>query len=136
MGRWRIYRVLVVIAVLAISAAIHDRGQPPSAVAGAQARATDILMTIYPELPKHLYYRGLSSLNAGDPVNARRLFESALEGRLYSNEGLLHNYALVLIELGAPQEEIEQAIALWKKHFPHSRNPDPQEYQAERDRAR
>ena len=128
MGRWRHYRVLVVLAVLGICAALREYGQPTSAVADAQTRAAGILVTLYPEHPKHLYYRGLSALNAGDRVNARKLFESAVEGRLYSNEGLLHNYAVVLVELDAPRDEIERAIALWKKHFPHSQNPDPWEY--------
>ena len=128
MGRWRIYRVLSVILALSVLAALRERSQPASAVPQAQARATGILLALYPDFPKHLYFRGRDALNAGDLVGARRLFEAALEKRLYSNEGLLHEYALVLIELGAPRAEIERATALWRKHFPHSHNPDPMTY--------
>jgi outer membrane protein assembly factor BamD (BamD/ComL family) len=131
MGRWRIYRVLAVIAVLALGAAVREHEEAAAAVARAQARATDILLALYPDLPKHLYFRGLSSLNAGDRITARRLFEAALAQHFYTNEGLLHNYAVVLVELDAPREEIDRAIALWKKHFPHSKNPDPLEYRNE-----
>ena len=131
MGRWRIYRVLAVIAALALGAAAREHEETAAVVARAQARATDIVVALYPDLPKHLYFRGLSSLNAGDRITARRLFEAALAQHFYTNEGLLHNYAVVLVELDAPREQIDHAIALWRKHFPHSKNPDPLEYRSE-----
>lgn len=128
MGRWRIYRVLAVIAVLALVAAVREHEETAVVVARAQSEATNIVVALYPDLPKHLYFRGLSSLNAGDRITARRLFEAALAQHFYTNEGLLHNYAVVLVELDAPREQIDQAIALWRKHFPHSKNPDPMAY--------
>ena len=89
-------------------------------------------MARYPELPLHLYYRGLGALERGDVRAARRLFERAVDQHFYSNEGLLHHHARLLVEGGAPQEEIDRAVALWMKHFPRSRNPDPREYAGSR----
>ena len=69
-------------------------------------------------------------MEQGNVVGARRLFEAALAQSYYANEGLLHRYTRVLIRLGAPPNEIQRAVALWRKHYPHSRNPSPLAWRA------
>ena len=60
-----------------------------------------------------------------DAETQERLFEEALAAHFYTDESFLHTYASLLIYLGESREEIDRVADLWRKHFPHSRNPDP-----------
>jgi hypothetical protein len=40
-------------------------------------------------------------------------------------ELLLYNYAVVLIQTGAPQAQIDSAVRAWRVAHPHSQLPDP-----------
>ncbi len=126
--RNRHYLVLSTFAILGLVAGLHERVQPTDEAELENRRATGALIARYPQRPMHLYYRGLWALERQDDRVARGLFARAIESGFHSNEGLLHHYARLLVEAGAPQDEIDRAVALWQKHFPHSRNPDPREY--------
>ena len=130
--RHRHYLVLSVFVVAAAVGAVFERSLPADEAAAETGRATAVLVARYPDRPLHLYYRGLAALERGDARAARRLFARAVDGRFYSNEGLLHHYARLLVEAGAPESEIDRAVGLWRKHFPRSRNPDPREYAPKR----
>jgi len=128
MTRWQYYRLP--IAFLAAAILALTRPTPPTrddAVRVEQA-ASRTLEARYPELPSSVYARGLRSLQTRDYVSARRDFETALAADYYTDESLLHNYALLLIHLREPRPEVDRAAELWRKHFPHSKNPDPRRF--------
>lgn len=126
--RNRHYLVLSTFIAVAAAGAAFERSHSEEEAASERGRATTVLMARYPDRPLHLYYRGLAALERGDDRLARRLFRRAVDAHFYSNEGLLHHHARLLVEGGAPQREIDRAVGLWRKHFPRSRNPDPREY--------
>ena len=106
-------------------AAVCEYWRSPEALEQAEIDAAQVLETRYPTLPQHVYYRGVDALEKGDYKEARRLFEEALEARLHTEESLLYNYTLLLMGDEEPQEKIDQAAELWRKHFPHSKSLDP-----------
>jgi len=128
MNHWRVYRIAVIFYALAACAAVVETRNSERPNAEWLRPATEAMIRSAPDLPQNLYTRGLIALHSEDPVEARRLFEAAIRKKFYSSEGLLHNYALLLVRLEAPAQEIEDAVHLWRKHFPYSRNPDPRAY--------
>ena len=125
MHRWKYYRILVVVYAAAALSFSREFIQSPEDLVRAQVEASQVVAARYPELPQHIYNRGLEAARNEDYQEARRLFEEALSAHFYTDESLLHTYASLLIYLGESQEEIDRVADLWRKHFPHSRNPDP-----------
>jgi tetratricopeptide (TPR) repeat protein len=128
MQRWSYCRIPLILYTAAVAAASYETSQSVTDLEYARREATQAWALRYPDLPDNLYMRGLGALDREDYPEARRLFESALEMRLYTNEGLLHNYARLLAYLGEPREDVDHAAELWRKHFPYSTNADPREY--------
>ena len=131
MGRWHYYR----LPILFCAAAALELGRvllsTPEFEERADHAADLVIERRYPELPRSIYQRGLRALQDRDLHLPKRSFEKALSADYFTNEGLLHNYALLLIALREPASEIDRAAELWRKHFPQSRNPDPRRYVGE-----
>ena len=125
MFRWRHYKVLVLFTLVAGLAAARDLIRAPEAMALAEAEASQALLIRFPERPENLYVRALYAVELQQFGQARQLFEQAMSQRWYTNEGFLYNYALLLIRLGESEAEVDRAAELWRKHYPHSKNPDP-----------
>lgn len=128
MRRWPYYRLPIVFLAVAILALARPDPPTPDDALRIEQAASRTLETRYPDLPAAIYARGLRALQRQDWESARRDFETALAARYYTDESLLHNYALLLIHLRRPGPEIDRAAELWRKHFPHSKNPDPRRY--------
>ena len=128
MTRWQYYRLPIFFCAAAALELARAHLSTPEAVERADRAAAHAIETRYPDLPRSIYHRGLRALQAHDLVGARRSFETALDARYYTDESLLHNYALLLIHLREPKPAIDRAAELWRKHFPQSRNPDPRRY--------
>lgn len=128
MGRWRIYRLPILFCAAAALELGRAQFSTPEFEERANRAAERVLESRYPELPRSIYQRGLRALQERDLHLAKRSFERALSADYYTNESLLHNYALLLIALREPAPEIDRAAELWRKHFPQSKNPDPRRY--------
>jgi len=88
----------------------------------------DVVVDLFPEDPKSLFYLGLDAMYAkGDLVKAKEYFEAALDKGDKTNEQLFLAYANCLILLNHPDAKIEAVIQKWKKNFPHSKRRDPRE---------
>ncbi|MBK7949175.1 MAG: hypothetical protein IPK00_10650 [Deltaproteobacteria bacterium] len=129
MNRWQVYRLPSFFCAVAALELARAQLSPPEAVARADRAADHAIEARYPDLPRSTYHRGLRALQARDYLGARQSFETALGARYYTDESLLHNYALLLIHLREPKPTIDRAAELWRKHFPQSRNPDPRRYE-------
>lgn len=101
----------------------------------------DVSAAIHPGRAATIYYRAIQAWLCEDPsasVNEvcrargpvrrgeiRELLERALATGNDSMELLLYNYALVLIQSGAPPAEIDAAVRAWRVAHPGSDLPDP-----------
>lgn len=128
MSRWHYYRLPILFCAAAALEIGRTQFSTPEFEVEADRAADRVLESRYPELPRSIYQRGLRALQDRELHLAKRSFEKALSAGYYTNESLLHNYALLLIALREPPAEIDRAAELWRKHFPQSRNPDPRLY--------
>jgi hypothetical protein len=101
----------------------------------------DVSAAIHPGRAATLFYRAFQAslcqdasasthevCRARGPVGRdeiRELLERALATGNDSMEDLLYNYALVLIQSGAPPAQIDAAVRAWRVAHPHSQRPDP-----------
>lgn len=138
-----VYGGAAVLAALELSGPGVDPGAPddPSWFLDPEVNIVDVSSELYPERASTLYYRAFqASLCASlgpqeapacrerGPVRSgeiRGLLERSLATGNRSNELALYNYALVLLQEGAPRAEVEEAVRAWRAAYPRSLRPDP-----------
>ncbi len=103
----------------------------------------DVSAEIYPDRALTLYYQafqkslctqpkrirpeGCDRIGPVKPGEVRELIERAVKKGNRSIEELLYNYAVVLVQEGAPKEEIEAAVRNWRIAHPTADRVDPRE---------
>lgn len=87
-------------------------------------RVADTLEQLYPKRPQQLHWAARRAMSRGQNAQALALLDQALE-RTEQIEGLLYDRVLVLRRLGAPSDEIDAAVARWRKRFASSTRADP-----------
>jgi len=115
----------------------------PAVYLKPDSNIADVSAAVYPGRALTLYYQAqqavlCSRVRPGSspvcdrrgpaaPGEVRELFERAIATGNRSIELLMYNYALVLLQEGAPEAEIDAAIRAW--HMAHGGNgrPDPRE---------
>jgi hypothetical protein len=61
--------------------------------------------------------------------DVRDALQAAIDRRGASDqEELFHFYAFILVKLNEDRDQVDAAVELWRKHFPHSNKPDPREF--------
>ena len=101
----------------------------------------DISAAIYPGRAMTLYYQAYQAALCSQPTNAqaqvckargpvkpgevRELIEQSLATGNRSIEFVLYNYAVVLVQEGAPADQIDAAVRNWRSANPISKLPDP-----------
>ena len=144
------HRVIIVVYLLGTGLAISELRLPPHAVGpldgpqgffDEETSVADVSAEIYPDRALTLYYQAFQkSLCTGpkhqrpegcdryEPVKegeVRELIERAIAKGNRSIEQLLYNYAVLLVQEGAPEEEIAAAVRNWRVTHPTSDRPDP-----------
>jgi hypothetical protein len=147
MRSWAPFRWLAMVCVIAVVVGYCERYHQDINVDPLQ-RYPKAMAHLYPGTAQAEYLTGreieaLASLGA-DPQDlqrpeslekfladlqprleaTRKHYERALAAGLRSEENLQYNYALTLIRLRADSELIAQAIAAWRRDFPHSERRD------------
>jgi hypothetical protein len=140
----RRYRFLLLIYSAAALVAWHEvrnkfqrAGPTPPAVA-------DVLCDLDPASHMGNFFKGLEAFETYQALlgrgsigeahhyaeQARGYFERALASSYndIEDEQLVYYYALTLIELGAPEAQIERIVNTWRYNFPYTQNPDPREF--------
>ena len=103
----------------------------------------DISAAIYPGRAMTLYYQAYQAALCSQPTNAqaqvckargpvkpgevRELIEQSLATGNRSIEFVLYNYAVVLVQEGAPADQIDAAVRNWRSANPISKLPDPRD---------
>lgn len=149
--RWlHAHRLLLIIfgagAVLAaaeLSLPESRTGEPesPEVFLEPEVNIADVSFELYPERALSLYYRAYqASLCTGPPAGRpeecrqrdlvepgeiRELIERSLATGNRSIELAMYNYSLLLLQEGAPREEVDAAIRAWRISYPGSSRPDP-----------
>ncbi|MDP6978699.1 MAG: hypothetical protein QF570_08870 [Myxococcota bacterium] len=101
----------------------------------------EVSAKIYPDRALTLYYQafqksfctgpartrpeGCEAIGPVEPGEVRELIERAIAKGNRSIEELMYNYAVILVEEGAPQEEIDTAVRNWRLSHPTMDRPDP-----------
>jgi len=137
--RYRLLLVIVLLAALSFLWEFAERRSSGSAGGGGptgldaysitrdfqQRQLFDTYAELYPERPEMLFERGMRARIDGDDKQAREYFERAIATGFKTREDLYYEYCLVLRRLKAPQNEIDAAVANWKRLFPASKLQDP-----------
>jgi hypothetical protein len=159
---WRGHGLIGVIAVAFAFLAVQEMTRPdvgrmesptpPDSLLDAERNIVDVYSELYPDRTSSFYFRAMqaylcsrephrrkpqcrrASRDRGEQMRA--LLAQAVSARNRSNEKVIYNYVLVLVGLGAPQEEIDAAIRTWHLDHPYSRLPDPRRFAAEEARTR
>jgi hypothetical protein len=103
----------------------------------------DVSAALYPDRALTLYYEAFQASLCQNPAavphsacerrgppkpgEVRELIEHSLATGNRSNELALYNYAMVLIQEGAPASDVAQAVHDWRATYPRSQRPDPRE---------
>lgn len=144
------HRLLLIIYVAGGALAISELRLPPeqagaldgaAAYLDSEASIADVSAEIYPDRALTLYYQAFQKSLCGGPARTRpegcdargpvdpeevsALIKRAIAKGNRSIEQLLYNYAVVLVQEGAPEAEIEAAIRNWRVAHPTSERPDP-----------
>ena len=84
----------------------------------------DTYTQLYPNRPRSNYFRGALAAQDKQYDEALSCFQRgvALQG---NDEGLLHQYAANLLQVGADVSEFEEAVQTWRRHYPNSPRPEP-----------
>lgn len=128
MDRLKRYRFLLIVCVLAAFAALWEPGDDEDAASTETKKsAAATLAELYPEGEELPRAAAMDRVKQGDLVNAKKYFEQALSKGVKTNEDNFYLYAVTLVYLNAPQEEIDRAVENWRFHFPFSNRPDPRE---------
>ena len=114
--------------------------QPRTYIEGDD-NVADISAAIYPGRAMTLYYQAYQAALCSQPTNAqaqvckargpvkpgevRELIEQSLATGNRSIEFVLYNYAVVLVQEGAPADQIDAAVRNWRSANPISKLPDP-----------
>lgn len=138
-----VYGAGLVLAAIELSSPAIDaeRAEDPSWFLTPGANIVDTSRAVLPDRANTLYYEAFrASLcsspdlgrseacraeGAARPDEIRELFERALATGNRSNELLLYNYAVLLVQEGAAPAEIEAAVRSWRVNYPRSSRPDP-----------
>ena len=149
--RWlRTHRLLLAVYGFGALLAFYELRQPyallgtddrPEWFLDPEHNIVDVSSAIHPGRAATFYYRAYQASLCQDPSASanevchargpvgrkeiRELLEQALATGNDSMEELLYNYAVVLIQSGAPQAEIDAAVRAWRIAHPHSDRPDP-----------
>jgi len=91
----------------------------------SKQRTAEVLGHLYPEGDEVLRMIAISAAKRGDLKTAREYFEQALATGVKTDEDNFYLYIQVLVEMGAPQSEIDAAVKKWRYNFPFSNRPDP-----------
>ncbi len=133
----RRYRFLLVVVGIAGLIAIWEPPRP--ADFGQEDYRQDleqkrkvikILSSRYPKGQEVQAFLGMDAAKQQDFVQARKYFEEALASGVKTDENNFYLYALTLVAMDAPQEEIDQAVTNWKYNYPFSNRRDPSDKQA------
>ena len=129
---------LIVVCGLGLIAAVLESGGRPTSSGGLDAESVqqiytlaygDVLQQLYPDDPQSHYMRGARALfERNDAATARKHFETALAMGVKTDENLLYYYAVSLIRTDADQAKVDEAIANWRRNFPHSGHPHPRDF--------
>ena len=119
------YRFLIFIVLLSLVAGVWEYTDPDPDKNAEPPSYPYVMLELYPDSTRNLYTRGMQSYLNRDFPAARNWFEKALEPGIKTDENLLYYYAVVLVHLNANGDEIDAAIAQWRRNFPHSSRPDP-----------
>lgn len=161
MGWLRAHKVLVAVYGFGLTLAAIELAQPaidaehgenPRWFLDAEANIVDASNAVSPERATSLYYRAFQASLCTDasarntlvclkrgpvrPGEIRELMEEALATGNRSIELLQYNYAIILIQDGAPQAEIDAAVRNWRVTNPSSSRPDPRVLFAQTQRKR
>ncbi|MEZ6137448.1 MAG: hypothetical protein R3C53_21380 [Pirellulaceae bacterium] len=147
----RDYKFLGVVLLLAIPLGIIEASRndlprsngevPPEWLLDANKNLPQTLVELYPQRSQGYLLRSFQAGMCWDngyqmevceqfPYKDLRDVRAALQvaidlGGAKDQEELFHFYAFTLAKFGESPEVVDQAVALWRKHFPHSRKPDP-----------
>jgi hypothetical protein len=129
----RPFRALILIYAAVSIAAVHEVQQGSVEVYGnPNSNFIQTIQTLYPNRPETHFDLGRDAEAAviQRPVDSRQIrhhfsiaaqhYERALSQGVKSNENLLYNHALALMRMKADPTQIDEAIANWKRNFPHS----------------
>lgn len=160
MGWLRAHSLLASIYVIAIVLAGYEifnprmqgTGDDPSWFLAPEGNIVDVSVALYPERATSLQYQAFqASMCEAVPADApnacrtrgpvapgevRELLERTLATGNRSLELAMYNYAMILLDEGASDQEIDAAIRRWRISHPNSARPDPRVAFAERKRAR
>jgi len=143
--RYRLLFVVVLLAGMSFLWEFADRRSTGAAGGGGptgldaysiardfqQRQLFDTYAKLYPERPEMLFERGMRARIEGNDPQAREYFEQAIATGFKTREDLYYEYCLVLRRLKAPQNEIDAAVASWKRLFPTSNLQDPSTFSDE-----
>lgn len=140
------FRWLALVCVVAIAVGFQEYNRRRVDIYGdAQHNYPEAMATLYPGIAQTEYLAGRKAeVLAGSGADPREIqqrpellekfladlhqqleearghYERALAAGLRSEENLQYNYALTLMRLRADPEQIDRAIANWRRDFPHS----------------
>jgi len=144
------HRVILLVYLLGATIAASELRLPgdrvgplegPSGYFDEETSVADVAAAIYPDRALTLYYQAFQKSLCTGPKHSRpegcvrygpvregevrELIERAVAKGNRSIEQLLYNYAVVLVQEGAPQEEIDAAVRNWRVAHPTADRPDP-----------
>ena len=106
---------------------VHDPGSYRSTYTSNPAvmrLIADTYAQVFPNRSMSNYFRGAIAAQDQQYDEALEYFEQAvaLQG---NNEGLLHEYAANLVQVGADAKQVDDAVQTWRRHYPDSPRPQP-----------
>jgi hypothetical protein len=151
--RWfRAHQVILVVYLGGLSLAALELNLPQfepeyltksESLLKPKTNIADVNSALYPNRAYSLYYRALqASLCSGPrretqpgcqdrarvgPHEIRELIERSLATGNRSNEMVMYNYAIILLQEKAAPELVDAAIHVWRVNYPESREADPRE---------
>ena len=93
--------------------------------ASAELQAAFALAERYPNDEETMRIIAMDAKNRGDYAKAKEFFEKAIATGVKTSEDIFYHYAVTLIAMKAPEEEVRQAIKNWNFHSPFSQLLDP-----------
>lgn len=127
------YRILFVVYGLGAVFAMWELTSPDPEGDAVPRSFPAVMMDLDPEGTNQIYFQGMHAMyGRGDLVEARRLFDRALNRGSKMHEQLLHASAINHVLLESDPETIDAAVQLWRTNFPRSRLPDPRRFRGGR----
>jgi hypothetical protein len=152
--RWlREYRFLAVILALALPLGIYEAFSadlpqsnsdvPAEWLLDSRRNLAQTLVELYPDRSQgyllRAYQAGMcwdrgfqpevcAAFSYHDLRDVRTALQEAIEhGGAADQEQLFHFYAFTLAQFDEPPEVLDEAVRLWRKHYPYSTKPDPRD---------